>query len=57
MLPQEIEQARAAGYECSSMDVDPDQPEESIRQVKEMLQARHYDLFVIGFGLRSNPVC
>jgi hypothetical protein len=39
------------------MDIDPSEPEESIRRVKEILQSRHYDLFVIGFGLRSNPVC
>jgi hypothetical protein len=57
IILQEIEQAKAAGYECSMMDVDPSQPEESIRRLKENLQSRHYDLFVIGFGLRSNAVC
>jgi hypothetical protein len=57
MFSKEIEKARAAGYECSSLDVNPDQPEESIRQIKEILQNRHCDLFIIGFGLRSNPVC
>ena len=57
MFLQDIEKARAAGYECSSVDVNPDQPEESIRQIKEILQNRHCDLFIIGFGLRSNPVC
>ncbi|KAH8747242.1 hypothetical protein F5883DRAFT_584518 [Diaporthe sp. PMI_573] len=51
----EVEKARAAGYEVSHTDVNPDQPEESIRQIKEMLQRRHCDLFIIGFGLRSNP--
>jgi hypothetical protein len=54
---KDIEKAKAAGYECSSLDVNPDQAEETIRQIKEILQSRHYDLFIVGFGLRSNPVC
>jgi hypothetical protein len=54
---QEVEKANAAGYECSSIDVNPDQPEESLQQIREMLQKKHCDLFIVGFGLRSNPVC
>ncbi|KAH0286299.1 hypothetical protein M436DRAFT_58242 [Aureobasidium namibiae CBS 147.97] len=50
----EIDKARAAGYECSSMDVNPEQPEESINQIKKMLTEQRQDLFIIGFGLRGN---
>jgi len=54
---QDLEKATQAGYQCSSLDVNPDQPEESLRQIKERLQSRQYDLFIVGFGLRGNPVC
>lgn len=57
MFAKEIEKAKEAGYEVSSMDVNPDKPEESIRQIKDFLQSKHYDLFIVGMGLRSNPVC
>lgn len=55
MVLDEIDKARAAGYEISHTDVNPDQPEESVRQIKELLQRKHCDLFIVGFGLRSNP--
>jgi molybdopterin biosynthesis enzyme MoaB len=57
MFLKEVEKAKAAGYECSSFEINPAESEESIRQIKEMLQSRHCDLFIVGFGLRGNPVC
>ncbi|KAI8931659.1 hypothetical protein NX059_011307 [Plenodomus lindquistii] len=57
MVLDDIEKAQAAGYSCSSMDVNPDKPEDSLRQLKNLLQERHCDLFIVGMGLRSNPVC
>ncbi|KAH6616468.1 hypothetical protein C7974DRAFT_416598 [Boeremia exigua] len=54
-MVEDIEKAKAAGYDCSGLDVNPDQAEATIQQIKEILQGQHYDLFVIGFGLRSNP--
>lgn len=53
---QEIDKAKAAGYECSNMDVNPEQPEESIDQIKKLLMDKPQDLFIIGFGLRGNAV-
>lgn len=53
---QDIEKARIAGYDCASVDVDPDNPEESVRQIRERLQSQHWDLFIIGFGVRGNKV-
>ncbi|OAL54670.1 hypothetical protein IQ07DRAFT_583900 [Pyrenochaeta sp. DS3sAY3a] len=55
MMIDDIEKAKVAGYECSSLDVNPDQREDTIRQIKEILQSQHHDLFIVGFGLRSNP--
>jgi len=39
------------------MDVNPEQPEESINQIKKLLTDKPQDLFIIGFGLRGNAVC
>lgn len=51
---QDIENARTAGYDCSQIDVDPDHPDAAVNEIKEKMQSRHWDLFVIGFGIRGN---
>ncbi|KAJ8111758.1 hypothetical protein OPT61_g5721 [Boeremia exigua] len=55
MMLDDIEKAKAAGYDCSSLDVNPDEAEGTIREIKERLQNQHFDAFIVGLGLRSNP--
>ncbi|GIZ48993.1 hypothetical protein CKM354_001203400 [Cercospora kikuchii] len=51
----EMERAKAEGYNCSLVDVNPEDPEDTLRRIKEVLQKRHCDIFMIGFAVRGNP--
>lgn len=55
-VSQEMERAKAEGYDCSLVDVNPEDPEDTLRRIKEVLQERHCDIFMIGFAVRGNPV-
>ncbi|KAI5369152.1 hypothetical protein Slin14017_G000310 [Septoria linicola] len=50
-----MDAAKAAGYDCHGVDVNPKDPEDTLRRIKDELQKRHCDLFIIGFAVRGNP--
>ncbi|PIA95822.1 hypothetical protein CB0940_10758 [Cercospora beticola] len=54
-VSQEMERAKAEGYDYSLVDVNPEDPEDTLRRIKEVLQKRHCDIFMIGFAVRGNP--
>lgn len=56
MLLQAMENDKAAGYDWHGVDVNPNDSEDTLKRVKDELQKRHCDLFIIGFAVRGNPV-
>lgn len=44
----------AQGITCHSMDLNPQDPADSLGRVEEVLRSQHFDGIVIGFGLRGN---
>ena len=49
----EIQRAHSAGYETTLLELNPNDEAGTLATVTEMLTERHFDGFLIGFGLRA----
>ncbi|KAK4496725.1 hypothetical protein PRZ48_012708 [Zasmidium cellare] len=54
MLEDDMEKARAFGYDTSALDLDPDDIEGSMKRLQAELKRQKCDVLLIGFGLRGN---
>lgn len=54
LLEEALQKATEAGYYHLTIDVDPNNPKESLLALENELKSKDYDLFVIGFGIRGN---
>jgi hypothetical protein len=48
-----LKQAHDAGYETTELYLNPEDPKGSVETVREALQSKDFDAFIIGYGLRG----
>lgn len=46
-------EAASLGFDCESFDVDPENPADTVRELKERLATKKWDGVSIGFGIRG----
>jgi len=54
LLAQSIAKAKAAGFEIVAEDVDPSDPEGTIRRLTDQLNSREWVAVNVGFGVRGH---
>ncbi|SMR59886.1 unnamed protein product [Zymoseptoria tritici ST99CH_3D1] len=48
-----LEKARQHGFEPSAVELNPNDPAASLKELRELLVGTHFDGFTIGFGIRG----
>jgi hypothetical protein len=49
-----LEKARQNGFDPTDIEVNPDEAANSLNSLRALLQSKHFDGFIIGFGIRGN---